>query len=87
MKYVVAWTFKPEQTAAVQARFREIGGVLPEGIKMLGRWHGIGTNKGVCVTEIDDARALAGLVGTWSDLMSFDVYPALTDEEIAKLIS
>lgn len=87
MMYVVAWTFKPEITNAVQARFREIGGLLPEGVRKLGRWHGIGTNKGVCVAESDDALAMARWVGTWSDLMSFDIYPALTDEDIAKLLS
>ena len=87
MIYVVAWTFKPEHRDAIQARFRETGGLPPEGVKMIGRWHGTGTNKGVCVAETDDALAMARWAQQWSDLMSFDVYPALTDEDTAKVIS
>lgn len=87
MIYVTAWTFKPEHRDAVNARFKETGGLPPEGVKMLGRWSGIGTNKGVCVAESDDALAVARWGQQWSDLMSFDIYPALTDEDTAKVIS
>ena len=44
MIYVTVWTFKPEHRDAVQARFKQTGGLPPEGVKMLGRWHGTGTN-------------------------------------------
>jgi len=85
--YVATWNFKPEHRDVADARFRETGGLPPEGVKMLGRWHGIGTNKGVCVAESDDALAVARWAQKWSDLMSFDIYPALTDEDTAKVIS
>jgi hypothetical protein len=87
MIHVIAWTFKPEHRNAVQARFKETGGLPPEGVKMLGRWHGIGTNKGVCVAESDDPLAVAKWAQGWSDLMSFDVYPVLTDAELVKILS
>ena len=87
MIYVATWNFKPEHRDVADARFRETGGLPPEGVKMLGRWHGIGTNKGVCVAESDDALAVARWAQKWSDLMSFDIYPALTDEDTAKVIS
>ena len=86
MTCVIAWTFKPEHRDAVQARFKETGGPPPAGVKMLGRWHGIGSNKGVCVAESDDPLALAKWAQQWSDLMSFDVYPAMTDQETAKAL-
>ena len=87
MIYVIAWSFKPECRNAVEARFKETGDPPPEGTKMLGRWHGIGINKGVCVAESDDGLALARWAHEWSDLMSCDIYPALTDEDTAKVIS
>jgi len=87
MIFVIAWTFKPENRDAIQARFKETGGLPPEGVKMLGRWHGIGTNKGVVVAESNDAVAVAKWAQGWSDLMSFDVYPALTDEDTVKAFS
>ena len=87
MIYVMSWSFKPECRNAVEARFKETGGLPPEGAKMLGRWSGIGINKGVCVAESHDALALGRWAHEWSDLMSFDIYPALTDEDTAKVIS
>ena len=87
MIYVVAWTYQPEHRDAIHARFRETGGLPPKGVRMLGRWHGAGTNKGFCVAESDDVLGVARWAQGWSDLMSFDIYPALTDEDIAKVIS
>ncbi len=86
MIYVVAWTFKPEHRDAVQARFKQTGGLPPEGVRMLGRWFGIGRNQGVCAAETDDPLALARWAQQWSDLLSFDIYPALNDEGIAQTI-
>lgn len=87
MLYVIAWTFRPEHRDAVQARFMQTGGLPPEGVRMLGRWHGTGVNRGVCAAETDDPLALARWAQQWSDLMSFDVYPALNDEDIAKILA
>jgi len=87
MIHVITWTFKPEHRNAAIARFKETGGRPPAGVKMLGRWHGIGNNKGVFVAESGDPLAFAKWLLGWSDLLSFDVYPALGDEEIAKAIS
>ena len=86
MIYVIAWTFTPEHRDAVQARFKATGGLPPAGVTMLGRWHGIGVNKGVCVAESGDPLAVAAWAQQWSDLMSFDVYPALTDQDTAKAL-
>ncbi len=87
MTFIVAWSFKPEQRNAVQARFKQTGGRPPAGIKMLGRWHGVGTNKGVAVAEAKDSLAMAKWAQEWSDLMSFDIYPVMTDEETAKSLA
>jgi hypothetical protein len=89
MIYVIAWTFKPENRDAIQDRFmafRTPGGRPPEGVSLLGRWHGVGTNKGVGVAESDDPVAVAKLLEKWTDLMSFDVYPALNDQDVAEVI-
>ncbi len=87
MIQIIAWTFRPEHRNAVQARFKETGGLPPKGVEMLGRWRGIGTNKGVCVAESEDPLAFAKWAQEWSDHMSCDIYPALTDEDTAKVIS
>jgi hypothetical protein len=86
MLYVVDWNFKPEYRNAVIARFKQTGGLPPKGVKLLGRWHGIGNNKGVFVAESENPLAFTKWMLEWSDLASFDVYPALVDEEIAKVL-
>jgi hypothetical protein len=54
---------------------------------MVGRWHGVATNKGVCVVESDDSLAIAKWLADWTDVVSYGIYPALSDEEAAKAIS
>ncbi len=87
MLYVCIWSYPPERRNEIQARFKETGGPPPEGVKMIGRWHSLGGGKGVCVAETDDAVALAKWSQEWSDIMSMDIYPALDDENIGKVIS
>jgi len=84
MIYVAAWSYTPENVRSIIARFKETGGLPPAGVKLLGRWHGVGTNKGVVVVESDDPVTMAKYLNGWADLASFDVYPALTDEDVAK---
>ena len=87
MFFVIAFNFAPGNRNAVQARFKETGGLPPQGVKMLGRWHGIGNGKGVCVAQSDDPVALYKWAQNWSDLMSIEVYPVVSDEGLVKAIS
>jgi hypothetical protein len=41
MKFIVTWTVPQGTFNAAVARFLETGGAPPEGVKMLGRWHGM----------------------------------------------
>ena len=86
MLYVCTWSYPPERRNEVHARFKETGGPPPEGVKMIGRWHSLGGGKGVCLSETNDAVALAKWTQDWSDLMSMDVYPVMDDETAAKVI-
>jgi hypothetical protein len=86
MKFVIYWTFAPENRDEIQARFKETGGRPPEGVKMIGRWHRIGGGEGVCVAETDDAQALGRWAQEWDDVMTFEIYPVLEDEGQAQLI-
>ena len=84
MYYVISWRFDPEHRDAIHARFKETGGPPPAGVRMLGRWHQIGGGRGACVARSDDPVAVAKWAQEWSDLMTFEVYPALDDEQFGK---
>ena len=86
MLYVMLYSFTPDRRDAVQARFQQTGGPPPEGVKMVGRWHSAGNGRGVTVFQSDDPEAIGKWAQDWSDLMSFDIYPALDDEAAARVI-
>jgi hypothetical protein len=86
MIFVNIFSYPPQNRDALQARFKATGGKPPEGIKMIGRWHGIGGGKGVVVCEADDPVALGKWAQEWSDLMSMEIYPAVDDQGALKRI-
>ena len=87
MLYVLEWTYPPERRNEANARFKETGGQPPAGVTMVGRWHSVGGGKGVAIAESDDPEAIATWLQGWSDLISFDVYPAMDDATAARVIS
>ena len=86
MKFVMYYTYVPENRNATQERFKKTGGQPPEGVKMIGRWHRVGGGEGVTIAEADDAQALGRWAQEWSDLLTFEIYPAMEDKEAAELI-
>ncbi len=85
MIFVSIYSYPPENRKAIQARFKETeGGKPPAGIKVLGRWHAAASGKGFGAYECDDPLAIAKWAHDWSDLMSFEIYPVVRDEDMAK---
>jgi hypothetical protein len=87
MLFVVHWTIAPDHRDAAQARFKETGGMPPDGVKMIGRWHSAAGGEGLCVAETDDAVLLGLWTQDWSDLLSFEIIPVNDDEGVMKVLS
>lgn len=86
MLFHAAFAYSTDDRDAVHQRFRQTGGVPPEEVTMVGRWHSADGNCGFLVAETDDATALSRWLQEWTDLISFDVTPVLTDEQFNQLI-
>ncbi|WP_277185879.1 DUF3303 family protein [Caballeronia sp. BR00000012568055] len=86
MLFIVNWTALPSVNRSAAERFLQTGGAPPEGIKMIGRWHGIGSIRGFAVCETDDIEAMARWAHEWADIFSMDVLPAVTDEQAGKML-
>jgi hypothetical protein len=86
MIFVSVYSIAPEKRNAAQERFKKSGGPPPKGVKMIGRWHAVGGGRGVTVFEADDAQTAAHWAQQWTDLISFEIYPAIDDAGFAKLI-
>lgn len=81
------YVYSTDDRDAVHGRFKETGGAPPPGVEMIGRWHGTEGNCGFFLAETDDASALARWLQDWTDLISFEVTPVLTDEQFSEVIS
>jgi len=87
MLFIVSWTALPEVRDEAAERFLRSGGAPPDGVRMLGRWHGIGSIRGFSVCECDDIEPIAQWAHEWADLFSLDIMPAMTDEQAGKLLA
>ncbi|HEY4296815.1 MAG TPA: DUF3303 family protein [Paraburkholderia sp.] len=82
MKFIVQWNGLPSAENAVIERFMKTGGKVPDGVTLLGRWHAAGGLHGVAIVEANDTQSMVALSLDWGDLLTVDIFPALTDEEL-----
>ena len=86
MTFHISYTLSPEQRNNAQKRFKETGAPPPFGVAMIGRWHCAEGLRGFIVAESSDAEAIAKWVQEWTDLLTFEVTPVVTDEQLARVI-
>ena len=86
MRYVTMWKVAPEHIKTAIARFKETGGAPPDGVKMLGRWHDVAGSRGVVLAESDNAEAMYRWTHAWSDIMQFETFVVVDDEQAAKVL-
>ena len=82
MKFMVTFTGEPAEFKAAVSRFLQTGAPPPEGVKMLGRWHGPYT--GWVLAETNDLAKVYEWTARWSDLLKFAVVPVLEDAEMGQ---
>lgn len=87
MLFIVSWSISPERRNSAIERFLRTGGAPPAGVKMLGRWHAVGRMSGFGVAEASDVALIQQWVLDWSDLMSMEIHPAMTDEQLGPLLA
>jgi hypothetical protein len=87
MIFHIAFEYSPEQRDEAHRRFKETGAPPPSGVTMTGRWHSAEGNRGFLVAESSEAEAIARWLQEWTDAMSFEVTPVLTDEQFIEVIT
>lgn len=87
MIYHISFDYLPDTRENVHDRFRQTGGPPPDGVRMVGRWHAAEGNRGWLICESDDAEGIARWLHEWSNLISFEVTPVLTDDQFMGVIS
>lgn len=87
MKFIVQWHGQPAVQRSAIERFMKTGGVAPDNVTVLGRWHAAGELRGVAIVEATDASALAEWALQWGDLFTFTSAPALSDEDLGTTLA
>jgi hypothetical protein len=87
MKFIVQWNGQPSVRQTAIERFMKTGGLAPDGVKLLGRWHMIGELRGVAIAEASDTGPIAAWVLQWGDVFTFNITPVLSDEELGAALT
>ena len=85
MKFMVSWSLPHATFRPAVARFLKAGGMPPEGVKLIGRWHGM-SGMGVAVVETSDAKALYAWVAEWSEFLPMQTTPVLEDGDAGAVL-
>ncbi len=86
MHFVINYEFNPGSRDEAQARFKAGGGLPPDGVTMVQRWHHAEGHTGFVIAETSDAVAIGKWMQEWTDLLTFSVTPILTDEGVQEVI-
>ena len=86
MLFHITYEFGPGERDDAQSRFKNTGGLPPDGVEMLGRWHAAGGLHGFIIAECSDAEAIGHWVQAWTDLLAFDVTPVINDEQVMRVM-
>ena len=86
MKFIVSWSLPAATFRSAVARFLEAGGMPPEGVDLIGRWHGM-SGGGFAVVETTDAKALYAWVAEWSEFLPLETTPVLEDADAGEVLA
>jgi len=86
MLFVVVERFRDGDPRPVYRRFREHGRLAGPGLEYVGSWVAEDLSHCYQVMECADRAALDEWIDRWSDLVDFEVIPAITSDEAARVV-
>lgn len=87
MLYVVIEQFRGGDPVPVYRRFRDQGRLAPEGLRYVASWVTEDLRRCYQIMECEDRGLLDKWTARWSDLVEFEIIPALTSADAAALIA
>ena len=87
MIFISYYNIKPENLVAAMKRFTsgDPADEMPDGAKLVGRWHNGASTSGVAIVEADSIEAAMRWTMKWNDLMDITLDPAVEDEVIGQM--
>jgi hypothetical protein len=87
MKVIATWSVRPGCVKEAVSRFLAGKGALPEGAKLLGRWHATDGSRGFSLVETDNPSALYENAAEWMDVLEIHSHTVLDDAEAAPVLT
>ena len=87
MYFVIVERFRGGDPVPVYRRFRDRGRLAPEGVRYVNSW--VSTDLTTCyqVMECEDRGLLDEWLAHWSDIVEFEVIPAITSAEAVAAVA
>ncbi len=87
MLYMIIERFRNGDPLPVYRRFRDRGRLAPDGLRYVSSW--VTTDLKSCfqVMETSERALLDEWLGTWGDLVDFEVVPVMTSAEAASTVA
>ena len=85
MLFHVTWEISPDNRDHAQKRFKDTGAPPPDGVVMKGRWHSVAGRTGFLIAESSDPVAIGKWMQEWTDLLSFNITPVVSDQELVEI--
>ena len=86
MVFHITYKISPGKRNEGQKRFKDTGALPPAGVTMIARWHSAAGLCGFMIAESSDAEAIARWTQEWTDALTFEVTPVISDEQAARVI-
>jgi len=87
MLYMVIERFKNQDAAPVYRRFGERGRMMPEGLEYVSSWVDMKLERCFQIMETSDPKLMVEWIGSWSDLVEFEVIPVMSSADAARTIA
>jgi hypothetical protein len=87
MLFTLAWSHTPHARNTTIKKFMATGGMPPEGVQMLSRYHNIDGTGGFAICETNDAVALANWAVDWNGLVEIKITAIIDDETMGEVLT
>ena len=85
MLFMIIFNYEPQNRDEIVKRRMEKGALIPEGVKTIGEWTGIGGGRVFRIAEATDPAAMMQGVMAWGDLGRVEVIPVMDSESVMKM--
>ena len=86
MLFKLAWTHTPEARDTTVKQFMATGGMPPEGVSLLSRYHNLDGTGGFAILDTTDSAALADYALDWNGLIKIEITAIMDDETISSVL-